>query len=82
MGTENKLTLGNNPLILGVCDGIAKHVSIDVVRVRIAFVLCGLFVGGGVLLYLILYWLIPFNKTEGEIRRKNQKYRTAINKES
>ena len=73
MEAENRLTLGNNPLIGGVCDGIARHLSIDVILVRVIFAVLGLFIGGGIFIYLLFYWLIPRHETEGEIRRKKLK---------
>ncbi|MDO4217640.1 MAG: PspC domain-containing protein [Bacteroidales bacterium] len=47
-------------MIAGVCDGIARYFDIDVVAVRLVFLLLLLFIGGGFLLYLIL-WIVMKN---------------------
>ncbi|MEI6695414.1 MAG: PspC domain-containing protein [Bacteroidota bacterium] len=44
--------------IAGVAGGLAEHFNIDPVIVRIAFVIAG-FCGGGILLYIILWIVIP-----------------------
>jgi phage shock protein C len=46
-------------MIGGVCGGIAAYFSIDPTLIRILFIIFGLAVGGGILLYLILWLLIP-----------------------
>jgi phage shock protein PspC (stress-responsive transcriptional regulator) len=49
--------------IAGVCAGIAAYFNIDVVIVRILFVLFAIFGGFGVTLYIILWIVIPSAKT-------------------
>lgn len=44
-------------ILLGVCSWIAKKLNLDVSIIRIAFVILTFFVGGGILLYLIL-WVV------------------------
>lgn len=39
--------------LCGVCGGIAKYFNIDSTIIRLAFVLLTLFVGGGLLAYII-----------------------------
>jgi phage shock protein PspC (stress-responsive transcriptional regulator) len=46
-------------MIGGVCGGLGKYFSIDPTLVRLAFVLLAVFGGGGVLIYLILWIIIP-----------------------
>ena len=46
-------------LIAGVCAGVAAHLGLDVGLVRAAFALAGLVGGAGVLLYLVLWLLVP-----------------------
>lgn len=48
--------------IAGVCGGIGKYFNIDPVIVRIIFLVLLLCVGGGLLLYIIMWLLMP----EGE----------------
>ena len=43
----------------GVCGGLANYFDIDVVLIRVAFVLLLLFGGGGLLAYIILWVVIP-----------------------
>ncbi len=54
--------------IAGVAGGIAEHFNIDPVIVRIAFVLAALGGGSGILIYIVLWIVIPeapvFNNTE------------------
>lgn len=39
--------------VCGVCGGLAKYFGIDATIIRLAFVLLSLFVGGGLLAYII-----------------------------
>ena len=48
-----------NAVIGGVCAGIANHLNIDPVIIRIAFVLGFIFLGIGPLIYIILWLLMP-----------------------
>lgn len=62
-----KLTRSNNSMIGGVAAGIAEALKVDPTIVRIAFVLVSLFAGGGVLIYLILWAVIPKEGAPGTI---------------
>jgi len=46
-------------MIFGVCGGLAERFGMDPVWVRLAFVAMALFVGKGILLYLILAVVLP-----------------------
>ena len=48
-------------MIAGVCGGIAEHLSIDVTLVRLGWVVISLLsaLGGGVILYLASWLIIP-----------------------
>jgi phage shock protein PspC (stress-responsive transcriptional regulator) len=46
-------------LVSGVCAGIANYFEIDTVWVRLAFALSVLFAGSGLILYIILWIVIP-----------------------
>ncbi len=48
-----------NRVIGGVCAGLARYLRIDVTLVRIFFVLLALGDGAGVLIYLILWLIMP-----------------------
>ncbi len=57
---EKKLTrVEEGRMIAGVCTGLARYLGIDTTVVRIIFVLLGIFAAGGVLLYLIMWLLMP-----------------------
>jgi len=57
---EKKMTrVEEGRMIAGVCAGLGRYLGIDVTIVRIIFVLLGLFAMGGVLLYLILWLIMP-----------------------
>ena len=46
-------------MIAGVCGGLAAHLGIDPLIPRVAFVLFALGGGGGVLLYVVMWILMP-----------------------
>ena len=45
--------------IAGVCGGFAKYLNMDVSIVRLLLVLLTLFVGGGLLVYIICALILP-----------------------
>jgi len=49
----------DNHLISGVCAGVAHYFNIDPVWIRLAFALSFFFAGSGLLLYIILWIVIP-----------------------
>ena len=49
----------NNKKLCGVCAGLAKYFSLDTTIVRLIFVALTLFVGGGILAYILCALLIP-----------------------
>lgn len=52
----------NGKMIGGVCAGIANYFDIDPTIVRIIYVLMFFMLGTGILLYLILWLVIPQEK--------------------
>jgi phage shock protein PspC (stress-responsive transcriptional regulator) len=46
-------------MIAGVCAGLGRYLGVDPTVVRIIFILLALFAAGGVLLYLILWLVMP-----------------------
>lgn len=62
-----KLARSNNGMIGGVASGIAKSLNLDVTLVRLAFVLISIFLGGGILLYLVLWVILPRETDGGSI---------------
>lgn len=53
-------------MIAGVAAGLGNYVGIDAVIVRILFIALTFFGGGGILLYVILWLLVPEAKTKSE----------------
>lgn len=45
--------------VAGVCGGIGNYFDLDPTVIRVAFVLLALVLGGGLLIYLILWLIIP-----------------------
>lgn len=45
--------------IAGVCGGLGEHFGIDSVWIRLIFILCTLLGGAAVLIYLILWAIVP-----------------------
>ena len=56
---DKKLSRSNNKMIGGVCAGIADYLGLDPTIVRIVWVLMLFFTGYGILLYLILWIIMP-----------------------
>jgi phage shock protein PspC (stress-responsive transcriptional regulator) len=51
----------------GVCGGLAQYFGIDSTVVRVIFILLALFIGGGILIYLILWIVIPLEPDDGVV---------------
>jgi phage shock protein PspC (stress-responsive transcriptional regulator) len=45
--------------LAGVCGGIAEYFNVDSTLIRVLFILFGFLVGGGVLIYIILWIIMP-----------------------
>jgi phage shock protein C len=54
-------------VIAGVCGGLGRYLGIDPVLLRIAFVVLALAGGGGVILYLVCWILIPEERPGEEL---------------
>lgn len=82
--TEEKKLYRSNTIrtIGGVCGGLAEHFNIDPVVVRAAFVLAALFGGGGVLIYIILWIVIPDKPILLNNTANNDSINTDFNKQS
>lgn len=53
--------------LLGVCGGLGEYFEIDPTLIRILFIVFALVFGGGLLLYLILWIIIPMKPPEIEM---------------
>ena len=57
---NKKLTRSNNDvMVAGVAAGLAEYLDIDPALVRLLFVLLTLFGGNGILVYAILWLIMP-----------------------
>ena len=54
-----RLVRGTDRVLGGVCSGLGGHLSVDPLVVRLVFVLLALAGGAGVVLYLLLWLLMP-----------------------
>ena len=59
MEEKKRLTRSDDKMIGGVCAGLAEYLDIDPTIVRIVWVLMVLFAGFGILLYVILWLILP-----------------------
>ena len=59
MEEKKRLTRSDDKMIGGVCAGLAEYLDIDPTIVRIVWVLMVFFAGFGVLLYVILWLVMP-----------------------
>ena len=92
METNRMYRSSSNSVIGGVCGGFADYLNTDPVIFRVLFVLAILIGGGGLLLYIILWIVIPLkeapiiqsdNKSNMENYEKNpepNKQETDVNK--
>lgn len=66
-GTKRLFRNTNNGIVAGVASGLAEYFGVDVLLIRLLFVVC-VFVtfGGGILLYVILWLLVPEAKTSSD----------------
>lgn len=49
----------NDKKLAGVCAGLAKYLNMDVTVIRLIMVLLTLFVGGGLIAYIVCALIIP-----------------------
>ena len=55
-----------NRWLLGVCGGLGEYFDLDPTLIRVLFIVFALVFGGGFLLYLILWIIIPMKPPEIE----------------
>ena len=58
-------------ILFGVCAGLAKYFKMDPVIMRLIFIVLGLINGFGILLYLVLFVVVP--KEPGDYVEVNRK---------
>ena len=61
---DKKLKRSKDQMIAGVCAGIAEYFNLDITLVRVIYVILAVFSAGfpGLLLYIILWIIMPLNK--------------------
>lgn len=59
MSDYKRLTRSDNKMVGGVCAGIADYMNLDPTIVRVIWILMVILGGFGVLLYLILWLVMP-----------------------
>jgi len=57
--SENRLTRSDDRVIAGICGGIAEYLEVDVMWVRLLFVLLIFASGIGFIIYLVLWFIMP-----------------------
>ncbi len=62
-----------NRMIAGVCGGLGEYLEIDPTLIRLAAVFLALWWGGGVLLYLLAWFIVPETPAEDSPRNDEQK---------
>lgn len=71
MKGKKRLSIGVNPVLLGVCDGVANHYVINVWLVRLLLFVILYMITSSLIINFILYILIAFfmpqQKTKGEV---------------
>jgi phage shock protein PspC (stress-responsive transcriptional regulator) len=55
-----------NNILGGVCSGIASYFNIDIVWIRLAFVILFVLKGAGILAYIILWFIVPVARTTAQ----------------
>ena len=61
---ERKLVRSQtNSRIAGVCGGLGEYLDVDPTLIRLIFILLVIYAGHGVLLYLVLWLLMPLKET-------------------
>jgi phage shock protein C len=72
---SNRLTRSRSDVMIGgVCAGLGKYFRIDATLVRLIFVLLTLAGGGGVVIYFILWIVIPREDTPGSGNLDGQEF--------
>lgn len=63
--TKRLLRSRSDHVIGGVCGGLAKYLAVDVILVRLAFLALALVNGLGILVYLVMWVVVPDEEAQG-----------------
>jgi len=69
---EKRLYRKKPGVLGGVCNGLAEYLDIDVTIVRLLWVLSILVVGFGVLLYLVMWIVVPEYKEQEPVDAESE----------
>ncbi len=56
---QKKLRKSNDKKLFGVCGGLGEYFDVDPTLIRVLFIVSVIFMGTGILLYLILAVVMP-----------------------
>jgi phage shock protein C len=59
MNAQKRLCRSNQRMLAGVCGGIAEYLGWDPTMVRLGWIILTLLGGSGILIYLILWLVMP-----------------------
>lgn len=59
MNEKRLMRTSQNKMIAGVAAGLAEYLNVDITLVRLAFVILALAGGPGLLIYLIMWLVMP-----------------------
>ncbi|GAB4319654.1 MAG: PspC domain-containing protein [Bacteroidales bacterium] len=78
MEPQNRLYRSTRDSVIGgVCGGLGQYLNTDPILFRILFVLAVILGGSGILIYIILWIVVPINPNE--LYQKNQSFNTITN---
>lgn len=55
-------------IIAGVCGGLGEYLDIDPIFIRLAFVLLTIFGGAGILIYIIMFLIVPEEEDQAQAK--------------
>ncbi|MCD6638304.1 MAG: PspC domain-containing protein, partial [Nocardioides sp.] len=64
--------------VAGVAGGLARHLDVDPILIRVAFVIGAFFGGAGVLLYLAVWLFVPEEGTQDQPLGLDERSRVAV----
>jgi phage shock protein C len=57
--TEKLYRSRTNRQVAGVCGGLAKRFNVDATLIRVLFIVLGISGGAGILIYLVMWIMVP-----------------------
>lgn len=70
MERKKRFAIGNNPILLGLCDGIANYVDVNVWIIRLLVVVTAYLITGSVVLNFLLYVAVVFFIPQQKVKYK------------